>query len=232
MRQRMEKGAPRGRRLAQPIEPAVDGLPVVGRRQEARRQLDRRRHLQHPELVAPRQRREAEERRPTSDSAPGSRGDARRDATPALGVDEGQPQPLLQLQLVGGADAREERARAPVAAHEQVLPVVDDVAGGLVDDGVGASAELRPPLEQRHARARLDSRVAAPSPAKPPPMTTTCFRAPSLRRGRSAGATARLREVAERDAHLVAAAHRRLLAEDVELRAPRSPRGARSRCRP
>jgi hypothetical protein len=59
----------------------------------------------------------------------------------------------LQRQACAGADAIEEGAGGAVAAEEQVLPVVDGVAGGLVDDRVGAPAELRPPLEQRDARA-------------------------------------------------------------------------------
>src|SRR6185437_16056673 len=57
-------------------------------------------------------------------------------------------------------------------------------------------------------------RVAAASPAKPPPMTTTCFMRSCAR---VELVPLGLGEVAERDAHLVAPPHRRLLAEDVEV---------------
>src|SRR4051794_34254660 len=61
------------------------------------------------------------------------------------------------------------------------------------------------------------SRVAAARPAKPPPMTTTSFIGWLISRASDELVDLRAREVAERDAHLVAARHGRLGAEDVEL---------------
>jgi hypothetical protein len=61
----------------------------------------------------------------------------------------------LKRQSLQAADLFEEGNSVVVAAHEQVLPVVDDVAGRRVDERIGAAAEVTPPLEQQNLESRF-----------------------------------------------------------------------------
>ena len=61
-----------------------------------------------------------------------------------------------------------------VAAEQDVLAVVDQLAGLAVGNAGGAAAEPRPRFEHEHARARAaPAGPPALKPAKPAPMTMT-----------------------------------------------------------
>ncbi len=69
----------------------------------------------------------------------------------------------------------EEVQRLAVTAHQDVLSVVDEIAGLGIRERVGASAERGLAFEQCDAEACSASATPALRPAKPPPMTTTSF---------------------------------------------------------
>ena len=64
----------------------------------------------------------------------------------------------MPAHAIGGADAIEERQRLVVTAHQDVLAVVDALAGFGIGKRRGAAAEARPRLDHQHARAGLDQR--------------------------------------------------------------------------
>ena len=103
------------------------------------------------EPIARRQQAIAQQRRGRLE---GSRHARRHDGTEAeRRIRERHVQPRLEGELRRRPDLAEEIERGGVGAHERVRPVVDDIAGGRIREGVGAAAEEGPPLEQRHPRA-------------------------------------------------------------------------------
>src|SRR5205085_8004833 len=70
-----------------------------------------------------------------------------------LTIQEINPRARLKSQAVETANLLEEGDRLPVTAHEEVLAVIDDIAGLLIDERVGAPAEMPAPFQQRHRRA-------------------------------------------------------------------------------
>ena len=74
---------------------------------------------------------------------------------PAGGVDERHAQLGLQAHARLGADAAEEPERLVIAAEEDVLAVVHQLARGRIDERGGAAAKPRAGVEDEHARAGL-----------------------------------------------------------------------------
>src|SRR3954451_3529779 len=72
-----------------------------------------------------------------------------------LAIQKINPQAILKGQPVEAADLFQEGNRLLITAHEQVLAVIDDIAGLLIDERVSATAEMAAPFEQGHRRAAL-----------------------------------------------------------------------------
>ena len=85
-------------------------------------------------------------------SGDGSAG-KRQDAVVAATIDHRQLQSALPAHAIGGADAIEKRQRLDVAAHQDVLAVVDALAGCGIGERRGAAAKTRARFEDEHARA-------------------------------------------------------------------------------
>ena len=76
----------------------------------------------------------------------------------AAAIDHRHLQPALPAHAIGGADAIEKRQRLDVAAHQDVLAVVDALTGRGIGESRGAAAETRARFEDEHARAGFDQR--------------------------------------------------------------------------
>ncbi len=66
--------------------------------------------------------------------------------------------PLCHRIRVDGADPRQEAQRFLVAPHEDVLAVVDLLAGRRISEGRGPPAKIRTRFEHKHAGAGLGQR--------------------------------------------------------------------------
>src|SRR6185503_15749271 len=89
-----------------------------------------------------------------ADEIEGARQRRHRQPRSAAGaIDHRHRQPRLQLDVAGGADVAEERECLDVAADENVLAVVDQLAGVAVGERGGAPAEAGLRLEHQHVRA-------------------------------------------------------------------------------
>ena len=83
-------------------------------------------------------------------------GKAGEDAAPAGRRAHLDAQPLLAARQFERADLVEEAPVGVAAAEEDVLAVVDLLAGLAVDERVRPAAEVRPALHERHAAAGVD----------------------------------------------------------------------------
>ena len=91
---------------------------------------------------------------------------------PTLPVHHRHGQLRLEPHVLERADLAEEREGLDVAAEQDVLAVVDPLAGVAVAERRRAPAEPRARLEHQDPRARAAARrTAALRPAKPAPMT-------------------------------------------------------------
>ena len=68
-------------------------------------------------------------------------------------IDHRHLEPALPSHAIGGADAPQERKRGVVTPHQDVLAVVDALAGVGIGEGSGAAAKSRPRLEDEDASA-------------------------------------------------------------------------------
>ena len=76
----------------------------------------------------------------------------------AAAIDHRHLQPALPAHAIGGADAIEKRERLDVTAHQDVLAVVDALAGHGIGESRGAPAKTRARFEDEHARAGFGER--------------------------------------------------------------------------
>jgi len=76
----------------------------------------------------------------------------------AATIDHRQLEPALPAHAIGGADAIEKRQRLGVTAHQDVLAIVDALAGCGVGECRRSAAETRPRFEDEHAGAGFDQR--------------------------------------------------------------------------
>jgi len=74
----------------------------------------------------------------------------------------------LKMQPVEAADLFEEGNRLVITAHEKMLAVIDHIARRLIDEGVGAPAEMTAPLKQENACALLAQTDSGGKPCKAP----------------------------------------------------------------
>src|SRR5581483_7904445 len=90
------------------------------------------------------------------------RGQARafKSCVTLLTIQEVNARALLKHQAVETADLLKKGNRLFVAAHEKMLAIVYDIACLLIDERVGASAEMPASFEQRHHCAALCERHA------------------------------------------------------------------------
>src|SRR4051794_3311035 len=78
-----------------------------------------------------------------------------------LAIQKIDPRAILKGQPVEAADLFQEGNRLLITAHEQMLAVIHNVAGLLIDKRESAPAEMAAPFEQGHRRtalAQLNSR--------------------------------------------------------------------------
>ena len=73
-------------------------------------------------------------------------------------IDHRQLQPALPAHAIGGADAIEKRQRLDITAHQDVLAVVDTLAGRGIGECRRSSAEARSRFDDEHTRAGFDQR--------------------------------------------------------------------------
>ena len=73
-------------------------------------------------------------------------------------VDHGQCQPGLPSHSIACADPREQLQCVVVTAHQDVLAVVDTLAGSGIGEGGGAAAKSGSCFKQQHLRAGLCQR--------------------------------------------------------------------------
>ena len=73
-------------------------------------------------------------------------------------VDHGQREAGLPAHAVHGANACEQRQRLDVTAHQDVLAVVDALAGFWIGKGGGPSTQAGPGFEHLHARTGFGQR--------------------------------------------------------------------------
>ena len=171
------RAAPRATRAAARLCPCLRSharhrelvrRPARGRiaRQRAPRRAQRPRHPQHRQPIAPAAAHPSRARRRAGAAAAAARGQRSTERRPCA-IEERHAQRRLRAGRCRSAPIRaQERERLAIAAEEHVLAVVDELAGLAIGERRRAAAELRPRVEDEHARAGVGQRGRGAQPGE------------------------------------------------------------------